>query len=51
MSPETPPPPTDPEGESTGMPWFRTWRGFYLFVAACFVTYVILLAALPRIFA
>lgn len=36
---------------TTGVPFFRTWNGVYWFVAACFVAYVILLAALPRVFA
>lgn len=47
-APEKSPAPSD---ESTGLPFFRTWRGVYWFVAACFVAYVILLAALPRMFA
>ena len=39
--------PTGPVGErldeSTGLPWFRTWRGVYWFVLGCFVLYVVLL--------
>jgi hypothetical protein len=32
--------------EATGLPWFRTWRGVYLFVFGCFVLWVALLLAL-----
>lgn len=39
----------DPENETTGLPWFRTWRGVYLFVTVCFVAYVIFLVAMPRL--
>ena len=37
--------------ESPGVPGFRTWRGIYLFVFACFVLCVVLLALLSRAFA
>jgi hypothetical protein len=36
--------------EPTGLPWFRTWRGVYVFVFGCFVLWVVLLFALTRIF-
>jgi hypothetical protein len=36
--------------ELTGLPWFRTWRGVYVFVIGCFVLWVALLFALTRIF-
>jgi hypothetical protein len=38
------------EAEPTGLPWFRTWRGVYLFVIGSFVVWVALLFALTRIF-
>lgn len=41
----------DPESESTGLPFFRTWRGVYWFIVAAFVFYVVFLAVLPRLFA
>lgn len=50
-APDKNPPPTDTADDSPGLPFFRTWRGVYWFVAACFAAYVILLAALPRVFA
>lgn len=50
-APPVPPPASEPGDGSPGLPFFRTWRGVYWFVAACFVAYVIVLAALPRIFA
>ena len=40
----------DPESESTGLPFFRTWRGVYVFIVATFVFYVVFLAVLPRLF-
>jgi hypothetical protein len=36
--------------EATGLPWFHTWRGVYVFVFGCFVLWVALLFALTRIF-
>ncbi len=30
----------EPEDHSPGVPGFRTWRGVYLFVFACFVAFV-----------
>lgn len=35
---------------STGLPWPRTWRGVYMFVIGCFVTWVALLVMLERAF-
>ena len=42
---------TQIDDADTGLPFFRTWRGVYWFAAGSFVVYVILLAALPRLFA
>jgi hypothetical protein len=42
--------PSTPETGDTGLPWFRTWRGVYLFVFGCFILWVALLFALTRIF-
>jgi hypothetical protein len=36
--------------ESTGLPWFRTWGGVYLFAFGCFVLYVVLLTVFSRAF-
>lgn len=36
---------------STGLPFLRSWRAVYLFVVACFVCWVVILAILPRVFA
>jgi hypothetical protein len=44
------PPDADVPDESTGLPWPRTWPGVYLFVTGCFVTWVVLLVALERVF-
>jgi hypothetical protein len=48
------PPPGAPkpsvDGEGTGLPGFRTWRGVYLFVFGTFVVWVVLLALLAGIF-
>ena len=33
-------------GEPTGLPWFHTWRGVYIFVFGCFILWVALLLAL-----
>lgn len=41
---------SEPEPESPGLPWFRTWRGVYVFVLASFLFYVILFAAFSRVF-
>ncbi len=40
-----------PEDEPPGLPGFRTWRGVYLFVLACFVAVVAALTAFSRFFA
>jgi hypothetical protein len=44
-------PPADTEAEGTGLPGFRTWRGVYTFVVACFAGLVALLAWLTQTFA
>jgi hypothetical protein len=36
--------------EATGLPWFHTWRGVYVFVFGSFIFWVALLFALTRIF-
>ncbi len=41
---------TDFDGESTGLPFFRNWRGVYGMVTVSFIVWVILLLALARIF-
>jgi hypothetical protein len=38
------------EAESPQVPWFRTWRGVYLFVFGWFVLVVILLSVFTKIF-
>jgi hypothetical protein len=45
-----PVPLTNPEDEITGLPALPTWRRVYWFVLVVFVTYVLLLAALSRVF-
>ena len=48
-----PPPVAEPrasETEPTGLPWFHTWRGVYLFVFGSFILWVALLFALTVIF-
>jgi hypothetical protein len=43
------PPGEKPSGgqeEPTGLPFFKTWRGVYLFVFSCFILWVLLLLAL-----
>jgi len=46
------PSPTDPatDDKSPGVPGFRTWRGVYLFVFACFVLVVVFLSVFSRYF-
>jgi hypothetical protein len=39
------------EHEGTGLPFFGTWRGVYLFVFGSFLVWVVLLAWLTRFFA
>ncbi len=41
----------EPDDDSPGLPGFRTWRGVYLLVLACFVLVVIGLALFSRAFA
>ena len=36
--------------EPTGLPWFHTWGGVYVFVFGCFVLWVALLFTLTVIF-
>ena len=38
--------PLNGKDELTGLPWFRTWRGVYVFVFGCFILWVALLLAL-----
>jgi hypothetical protein len=48
-----PPPVAEPpagEDETTGLPWFRTWRGVYIFVLVTFILWVVLLLALTLSF-
>lgn len=40
-----------PNNDDPGLPWFRTWRGVYVFVVGCFVAYVVLLTLFTRVFA
>ena len=44
--------PEEPEkdGESTGLPGFRTWRGVYLFVFGSFVLIIVALTLFSRFF-
>jgi hypothetical protein len=37
-------------GEETGLPWFRTWRGVYLFVLGSLVLWIALLYALSVLY-
>jgi hypothetical protein len=48
MSLPQPPPPNDDE---PGVPLFRTWRGVYAFVFACFILVVVLLTIFSRVYA
>jgi hypothetical protein len=41
---------TAANSETTGLPWFRTWGGVYLFVLGCFLADVVLLAVFTRLF-
>jgi hypothetical protein len=47
------PPSPDPahDDQSPGVPGFRTWRGVYLFVFACFVLVVVFLTIFSSFFA
>ena len=42
---------SEPPDESPGVPGFRTWRGVYWFVFACFVLVVVALTIFSRVFA
>ena len=44
-------PEPDPESETTGLPWPRSWRGVYLLVTGVFIVWVALLAWFMRWFA
>lgn len=46
-----PPEPTTPSDEAPGVPFFRTWRGVYLFVLGCFLVTVALLTLFSRVYA
>ena len=37
------------EAETTGLPWFHSWRGVYVFVFGSFVLWVVLLVTLTVI--
>jgi hypothetical protein len=45
------PTPGQTDDRSTGLPWLRTWTAVYLFVFGTFVFWIVLLAALSRMFA
>jgi hypothetical protein len=36
------------DDSSTGLPWPKSWRGVYVFVFGCFVTYVVVLTWFTR---
>jgi hypothetical protein len=38
------------DDEATGVPWFCTWRGVYVFVFCSFIVWVALLTALTMFF-
>lgn len=44
-------PPSSPDDESPGVPGFRTWRGVYWFVFACFAAVVVALTVFAHVFA
>jgi hypothetical protein len=48
MTLPTPPPTGDDE---PGVPFFRTWRGVYGFVFACFIIVVVLLTIFSHVYA
>ncbi len=48
--PETPEDADEPPEDATGLPWLRTWPRVYLFVMGGFVTWVVLLVVLERVF-
>ena len=39
-----------PEDEATGLPGIRRWRSVYLIVAGIFVTWVVLLTVLTKLY-
>jgi hypothetical protein len=41
----------DDSQASPQLPFFRTWRGVYIFVLACFVAAVVVLTVFTRVFA
>ena len=43
-------PPAPVDDRATGLPLLRTWRSVYVFVVVAFVTWVVLLTALERVF-
>jgi hypothetical protein len=42
--------PAPVDDRSTGLPVLRTWRAVYVFVVIAFITWVVLLTALQRVF-
>jgi hypothetical protein len=42
--------PADPADEATGLPWLKSWVSVYVFVTISFVTWVVLLVVLERVF-
>jgi hypothetical protein len=50
MKPASAAEPPVAEAETTGLPWFHTWRGVYVFVFSCFIIWVVLLFALTLSF-
>jgi len=45
------PPASESKEDAPGVPGFRTWRGVYWFVFACFVLVVVALTLFSRYFA
>jgi hypothetical protein len=41
---------SDRETEETGLPFFHSWKGVYLFVIGTFIFWVVLLVALTKMF-
>lgn len=39
------------DSADTGLPWPKSWRGVYLFVAGCFVAYVVVLTWFTKFYA
>ena len=42
---------SEPDDNAPGVPGFRTWRGVYWFVFACFAAVVLALTIFSRVFA